>query len=995
MDVSLDVRVEKKPHIVVTLAVFAGLIYSLACFCITLTQHDTNLASLWFPTAATIAFLFHHKKRLWPLFLITAQLATMAANWTFFPISLFSVQLALINQIQAVVCTLLLSKFLNHKSPIDGLHTWFKFVICSVIVSPLLSATLAAIVVSLHGLATFNQVFGVWFMSESISVMALTPVGLLYYYGFLQKSLREQTMVECITIITIALISCFYAMQYLPFPFTFAVIPMLWAAIRLPLLQAFTSFLCVIILLAIMIAYHIVDIRAAYPSVNDVLLYTPLLLVLLPVNSVAVLMHAFRSERDHIEESETRFRNVIEFSAIGTALVGLDGRWIQVNPALCQMLGYPADVLTDMTFQDITHRDDLETDLRQLNALVDGEINSYSMEKRYLRSSGESIWTLLSVSLIRDPQGKPLYFVSQIKDISEIKNNERYKQQLLDKLYEEKERLHITLTSIGDAVISTDSYKHVTFMNPVAEKMTGWTQLEALGLPIDNIVHLYDGVDGDTVHPLRIDEVSHAKRTEDRLILKNRQGAHFDVQSRVSELTDIHRNLMGYVLVFQDVSESRELLRKLSYSALHDPLTGLPNRVSFEQALKRALRQAVEEKRTHALVFLDLDRFKAVNDSAGHAAGDALLQKISQSMLSHTRPPDMLARLGGDEFAFILLDCEIHKAKEHITRIINEINDYLFEWEGKLHRVGASAGMTVINSGNAIAADLMNQADIACYTAKHSGRGKLMCYEPKHKLHINYEKGLLSGEDIDAILAEDRIHILAQGIAPPKTPRAIAFYNLELMPYQNNGVNILPELFLESCFQSHRREHVDRWLLHKVLNHTSQALKYKGVSVALPLASSSLCNAQFTAQLIEMLQQSALPTSRLLIRVPESAVNEDYAQSLPALKALSELGCRLIVEDFGRNLSAIERLESVNIEYVMITPTLITNVHCNQMDEVLVSIIHGNAWRHGAQTIAGPADILATLLTLDSIKIDLAFGNMIQEVKPLTAVLEDGYFGMN
>lgn len=995
MDVSLDVSVEKKPHVVATLAVFAGLIYSLACFCITLTQHDTNLASLWFPTAATIAFLFHHKKRLWPFFLITAQLATMAANWTFFPISLFSVQLALINQIQAVVCTLLLSKFLNHKSPIDGLHTWFRFVICSVIVSPLLSATLAAIVVSLHGLAPFNQIFGVWFMSESISVMALTPVGLLYYRGFLQKSLREQTMVESITIIAIALISCFYAMQYLPFPFTFAIIPMLWAAIRLPLLQAFSCFLCVIILLAIMMAYHVVDIRSAYPMVNDILVYTPLLLVLLPVNSVAVLMHAFRSERDHIEESETRFRNVIEFSAIGTALVGLDGRWIQVNPALCQMLGYPADVLTDMTFQDITHRDDLETDLRQLNALVDGEINSYSMEKRYLRSSGESIWTLLSVSLIRDPQGEPLYFVSQIKDISEIKNNERYKQQLLDKLYEEKERLHITLTSIGDAVISTDSHKHVTFMNPVSEKMTGWTQLEALGLPIDNIVHLYDGVDGDTVHPLRMDEVSHAKRTEDRLILKNLQGAHFDVQSRVSELTDIHRNLMGYVLVFQDVSESRELLRKLSYSALHDPLTGLPNRVSFEQALKRALRQAVEEKRTHALVFLDLDRFKAVNDSAGHAAGDALLQKISQSMLSHTRPPDMLARLGGDEFAFILLDCETHQAKEHITRIINEINDYLFEWEGKLHRVGASAGMTVINSGNAIAADLMNQADIACYTAKHSGRGKLMCYEPKNKLHINYEKGLLSGEDIDAILAEDRIHILAQGIAPPKTPRAIAFYNLELMPYQNNGVNILPELFLESCFQNHRREDVDRWLLRKVLNHTSQALKYKGVSVALPLASSSLCNPQFTAQLVSMLQNSALPTSRLLIRVPESAVNEDYAQSQPALNALSELGCRLIVEDFGRNLSAIERLESVNIEYVMITPTLITNVHCNQMDEVLVSIIHGNAWRHGAQTIAGPADIQATLLTLDSIKIDLAFGNMIQEVKPLTAVLEDGYFGMN
>lgn len=995
MDVSLDVGDEKKPYFIVTLTIFAGLIYLLACFCITLTQHDTNLASLWFPTAATIAFLFHHRKHQWPFILIAAQLATMAANWTFFPISLFSVQLALINQVQAVVCTLLLSRFLNHKSPINGLYTWLRFVICSVILAPLFSAMLAATIVSLHGLAPFNQIFGVWFMSESISVMALTPVGLLYYRGFWRKSLNERTLTESIMIIAIAMVSCFYAMQYLPFPFTFAIIPMLWAAIRLPLLQAFTSFLCVIILLAIMMAYHVVDIRSAYPSVNDVLVYTPLLLVLLPVNSVAVLMHAFRLERDHIEESETRFRNVIEFSAIGTALVALDGRWIQVNPALCQMLGYPARTLTDMTFQDITHRDDLESDLSQLSALVEGKISSYSMEKRYLHSSGTSIWTLLSVSLIRDPQGEPLYFVSQIKDISEIKNNERYKQQLLDKLHEEKERLHITLTSIGDAVISTDSLMRVTFMNPVAEKMTGWTQEEALGLPIDNIVHLYDGIDGDSVYPLRTDENSHTRRAEDRLILKNLQGAHFDVQSRISELTAINGNLMGYVLVFQDVSESRELLRKLSYSALHDPLTGLPNRVSFEQALKRALRQAVEEERTHALIFLDLDRFKAVNDSAGHAAGDALLQKISQLMHSNIRTQDILARLGGDEFAFILIDCEADKAKEIITRVINQINDYIFEWEGKLHRVGASAGMTLINIGNALAVDLMNQADIACYTAKHSGRGKLMSYEPKHKQHINYGKGLLSAEEIDDILTQNRINIQAQGIAPPKTPQSIAFYNLELIPHSTAGINILPELFQESCFQNHRREEIDRWMLREVLENQAQALKSKGISIAIPVATSSLCNPTFTTQMFEMIQASQLPPTRLLIRIPESALNEDYAHAQPALNTLTELGCRLIVEDFGRNLSVTERLQSVKIEYVMITPTLITNVHCNQMDEVLVSIIHGNAWRHGAQTIAGPADIQASLLTLDSIKIDLTFGNMIQEVKPLSSVLQGGYFGIN
>lgn len=139
-------------------------------------------------------------------------------------------------------------------------------------------------------------------------------------------------------------------------------------------------------------------------------------------------------------------------------------------------------------------------------------------------------------------------------------------------------------------------------------------------------------------------------------------------------------------------------------------------------------------------------------------------------MHSNIRTQDILARLGGDEFAFILIDCEADKAKEIITRVINQINDYIFEWEGKLHRVGASAGMTLINIGNALAVDLMNQADIACYTAKHSGRGKLMSYEPKHKQHINYGKGLLGAEEIDDILTQNRINIQAQGIAPPKTP---------------------------------------------------------------------------------------------------------------------------------------------------------------------------------------------------------------------------------
>ncbi|WP_432700173.1 diguanylate cyclase domain-containing protein [Kluyvera cryocrescens] len=301
--------------------------------------------------------------------------------------------------------------------------------------------------------------------------------------------------------------------------------------------------------------------------------------------------------------------------------------------------------------------------------------------------------------------------------------------QANDALFQEKERLHITLDSIREAVISTDNEQNIIFMNPVAEKMSGWKQAEAQGKPLLEILRITYGSDGFTLNQLNSEEKSNGEAEHDK-ILQNRYGGNFDIHYTMTPLKTQEGERIGFVLVIQDVTESRKLLRQLSYSATHDALTDLPNRSSFESQLKGLLKLLPGSHQSHALVMLDLDFFKAVNDSAGHAAGDALLHEIATLMRSMLRPSDILARLGGDEFGFIIRHCSTEQALSACERVVDAINHYEFTWGGRRHQIGASAGLTLIHEHNASLAEALVQADTACYTSKNNGRGIVTVYTP-------------------------------------------------------------------------------------------------------------------------------------------------------------------------------------------------------------------------------------------------------------------------
>lgn len=969
----------------------------LALACLNIIQKTSSLAGLWLPTALLIPVLFHHRYRDWIPLLSAAALGIAAAHFIAGTPIVSSLPYTVNNLIEATLCVLLLRRALPAQDPLSSLSNWVKFLVIAILFCPLISSVIMMIfILHIHTPVELQNRFGSWFMSEAVAILALTPVGLIYQRGYFKQSFTSKRLFELLGTLIITLTLGFMALKWLPYTFAFITIPLLWAAIRLPRIEAFIIFLSMTLMIALLQTSGIITVQPHAVQIPQALIFLPLLLILLPANAMAMAMHALRTEKSHITQSENRFRNAMEYSAIGMALVSPQGKWLQVNKSLCKLLGYEADYLKTLSFQEITHPEDLGKDLALLQQLLDDDIQSYNMEKRYLCRSGEMVWVLLAVSLVRDENQNPLYFISQIEDITELKHTEVTNKRLSEALHEEKELLHITLNSINEAVISTDRDLNITFMNPVAEKMTGWKESQAQGQPVGRIVHITKGPEGaliDNLQQFDISENLHSS-VEQSLVLHGYHTGMFDVQLAVSPLRTLKDEPIGIVLVLQDVSKSRELMRKLSYSASHDLLTGLANRGSFEKSLKKALSFTAIQHQSHSLAFIDLDRFKAINDTAGHAAGDELLRQISTLMQDHIRNSDRLARLGGDEFALILFDCPLEQGLQTLQQLVNKINEFQFIWEEQVYRIGASAGLTQINDANISGSEYMAQADVACYTAKHNGRGRVFTYESRQKLQHSSHTALFRPEDVTRILRENQLTLHCRAASPPKTPLSVCFYQISMQLAIPDQLVRPAELFLQAAHFYDMMPEVDRWLLRRVLIDYGQGIANKGICVAVPLSTEGLLQPDLREELLLLLDETPLPMSSINLMI-DDAVLLKHQVLRGFIAEIRQRGCKIVLQNIGKNMIEFNQLQADMVDYVQIDPSFMAQIHYNQMHEVLVTILHGNTHRLNAQTLAGPADINETLDKLTGIGIDLVGGDTIAPETSLEKLLNTGYFGIH
>ncbi|MDH4134371.1 MAG: diguanylate cyclase, partial [Gammaproteobacteria bacterium] len=315
---------------------------------------------------------------------------------------------------------------------------------------------------------------------------------------------------------------------------------------------------------------------------------------------------------------------------------------------------------------------------------------------------------------------------------SSLLRNRQERDRAAAALHSEKERALVTLQSIGDAVITTDMEGRVESLNPVAEALTGWSDDEAKGRPLTDVFNIISEVtrlptENPVEKALRANAVV---ALANHTVLIRRDGTEVQIEDSAAPIRGRDGNILGVVLVFHDVSEKRRLTNQLTHQASHDALTGLINRGEFERRLETMIRSALEDGRQHAMLYLDLDQFKVVNDTCGHGAGDELLRQLPAHLTGCLRESDTFARLGGDEFGVLLDSCSLEHAQQVATELLDQVRAFRFSWFDKTFTVGASIGLVAITDSSGNAASVLAAADTACYAAKDKGRNRVQLYSP-------------------------------------------------------------------------------------------------------------------------------------------------------------------------------------------------------------------------------------------------------------------------
>ncbi|WP_024903796.1 EAL domain-containing protein [Robbsia andropogonis] len=681
--------------------------------------------------------------------------------------------------------------------------------------------------------------------------------------------------------------------------------------------------------------------------------------------------------------NESLFQGAMNSASVGIALVELDRYVSYVNPALIALLGVSEERLLGDRLHDLLGPQFWHNDEAGFSSLEQGRINAYVIERRFTHPDGRLVDALVKVTLARTERGSPRFFVAQVQDITERMQT----QQLLS---EQNEHLRVTLASIADGVITTNNDGMVQFVNPAAEAITGWQNSDALSLPIATVFSLRDP---DTGQPVK-DAVRRALGTPRAShvsivgVLIDRNGWRREVACNAAAVRTAEGAVIGAVLVMRDVSESRELQRKLAYNASHDALTSLPNRTAFGDALEQALLEVQMSDRQHALAFIDLDRFKIVNDTAGHRAGDMLLKQIGLLVPAQLRATDFVGRLGGDELGVILHDCTIDEAKVVLDKLIAAINALQFVWDGRTYSVGASIGLTAIDRHAESPNALLTEADAACYSAKDNGRNMVSVYRGGQSDAADWHRKIVLAAGITEAISEGRIFLYAQKVLP-RDARAVPRWELLARMFDRDGTPIPTSVFIPAAERYDLMVHIDRWALSSALAELQRGMAGGALcAVHVNMSANSLNDPDFVGDALKLISASNVPPGALTFEITETALMRNLASATVAINALRGAGVHVALDDFGIGMSSFGYLRNFPVDLVKIDGGFVVNMIENAVDRNIVKSIHQITRDLGARTVAESVENAATLSLLRQMEVDFFQGYHIHTPEPFHMVID-------
>ena len=680
-----------------------------------------------------------------------------------------------------------------------------------------------------------------------------------------------------------------------------------------------------------------------------------------------------------LKDREGLFQRLVE--TVHDAVLVHRENIVFANARFLDMLGMSAAEVVGKPLAQFAAPEYVELVATNLQRRLAGESSAERYEIELVGKHGEVTRVEISSTVI-ETAGEPALLLTALEMLSSVPQEST----------PSRPRSMVTLDAMGESVITVDAEGRIDYINHAAAALLGQTSEQVLGKTFPDVASLVDESDRRSLG----DPVRKALATGGRVTMGKRAmlvpvngSLERSVEISVTPLKSNGNDfILGLVLVMHDTSEMRGLTRQMSYQASHDALTGLVNRREFERRLREAMDAAQAGDVAHALCYLDLDRFKVVNDTCGHTAGDNMLREVATIIKDAVRDSDTAGRIGGDEFALLLVGCPLEKARQIADDVVRAVNDYRFVWKDKIFNIGVSIGLVEIGRGGGSIEDLMNSADSACYVAKKQGGVHVHVYSAREEANARHSGEIHWLQKLQGALRDNGFELYYQPIvhAHANVERGPALEVFVRLEAENGQPSEPPGEFIRAAERYRLMPHVDRWVVQTVLSALGRGgMKLPpGRSVAINISGQTLGDADFLEFVVDCFDHTGANPVDICFEVTESAVvaNLDHVRRFIAV--LHGMGCEFALDDFGSGLSSFSTLKTLPMDYLKIDGSFIANLAVDTVNQAMVGAMIELSRSLRFRIVAEQVEDQLSLDTVKQMGIDFVQGFIIARPQPLS-----------